>query len=255
MLRALDGLLISGGADVDPATYSAQAHPAAGPFRADRDDAELALVRAAVDEGVPVLGICRGLQVLNVALGGDLIQHLPEIEGVFAALRGQWDLQHARRHARRGQLDRPHAGCWSTHCMPSSPGRRPRGARVADRRSSRRAGRRKRSRLRTAGRCSACSGIPNNSRTAGCSKRSSASLPIALPLPCRDRRQHPRSGTRLAAPPPSASTCERSRSRYPLPCGVARSMVRYQTNKPPSDRGRKRDVGVNGVFVPPVLPA
>jgi gamma-glutamyl-gamma-aminobutyrate hydrolase PuuD len=89
VLRALDGLLISGGADVDPATYSAEAHPAAGPFRADRDDAELALVRAAVEHGVPVLGICRGLQVLNVALGGDLIQHLPEIEGVLPHAEGR----------------------------------------------------------------------------------------------------------------------------------------------------------------------
>jgi gamma-glutamyl-gamma-aminobutyrate hydrolase PuuD len=83
VLRALDGLVISGGADVDPAAYDAPAHPAAGPFRADRDNAELALVRAAVEQGVPVLGICRGLQVLNVALGGDLIQHLPDIEGVL----------------------------------------------------------------------------------------------------------------------------------------------------------------------------
>jgi gamma-glutamyl-gamma-aminobutyrate hydrolase PuuD len=89
VLPALDGLLISGGADVDPATYDAEAHPAAGPFRADRDDAELALVRAAVEAGVPVLGICRGLQVLNVALGGNLIQHLPEIQGVLPHAEGK----------------------------------------------------------------------------------------------------------------------------------------------------------------------
>jgi putative glutamine amidotransferase len=82
-LRALDALVISGGADVDPATYDAPAHVAAGPFRADRDSSEMALVRAAVENGVPVLGICRGMQVLNVALGGDLLQHLPEIEGVL----------------------------------------------------------------------------------------------------------------------------------------------------------------------------
>jgi putative glutamine amidotransferase len=83
VLRALDALVVSGGADVDPATYDAPAHVAAGPFRADRDGAEMALVRAAVESGVPVLGICRGMQVLNVALGGDLLQHLPEIEGVL----------------------------------------------------------------------------------------------------------------------------------------------------------------------------
>ena len=83
VLPALDGLLISGGADVDPGNYDAPAHPAAGPFRADRDTAEMALVRAAVKEGVPVLGICRGMQVLNVALGGDLTQHLPELPGTL----------------------------------------------------------------------------------------------------------------------------------------------------------------------------
>jgi putative glutamine amidotransferase len=83
VLRALDGLVISGGADVDPARYGAPAHAASGPFRADRDDAEMALVRAAVEQGVPVLGICRGMQVLNVALGGDLLQHLPEVAGVL----------------------------------------------------------------------------------------------------------------------------------------------------------------------------
>ena len=83
VLRALDGLLVSGGADVDPVRYAAAAHPSAGPFRADRDDAELTLVRDAVEKGVPVLGICRGMQVLNVALGGDLVQHLPELAGVL----------------------------------------------------------------------------------------------------------------------------------------------------------------------------
>jgi putative glutamine amidotransferase len=83
VLPALDGLVVSGGADVDPATYDAAAHSASGPFRQDRDTAELALVLAAVRSGVPVLGICRGMQVLNVALGGDLLQHLPEIEGIL----------------------------------------------------------------------------------------------------------------------------------------------------------------------------
>lgn len=84
VLRVLDGLVLSGGADVDPATYETPAHAASGPFRADRDTAEMALVRAAVSIGVPVLGICRGMQVLNVALGGNLLQHLPEVEGVLA---------------------------------------------------------------------------------------------------------------------------------------------------------------------------
>lgn len=83
VLPALDGLVVSGGADVDPATYDAPAHSAAGPFRQDRDTAELALILAAVRAGVPVLGICRGMQVLNIALGGDLLQHLPDVAGVL----------------------------------------------------------------------------------------------------------------------------------------------------------------------------
>jgi putative glutamine amidotransferase len=84
VVRALDGLLISGGADVDPATYDATAHAESGPYAPARDSAEMALVRAALEERVPVLGICRGMQVLNVAMGGDLLQHLPEVEGVLA---------------------------------------------------------------------------------------------------------------------------------------------------------------------------
>lgn len=81
---AIDGLIITGGADVDPENYGEGAHEAAGPFRPDRDEAELALARAAVVRGVPVLGICRGMQVLNVALGGDLVQHLPDVDGTLA---------------------------------------------------------------------------------------------------------------------------------------------------------------------------
>jgi putative glutamine amidotransferase len=81
LLSRLDGLVLSGGSDVDPARYGAAAHPAAGPFYADRDTAELELCRHALAAGLPVLGICRGLQVLNVALGGTLHQHLPDLVG------------------------------------------------------------------------------------------------------------------------------------------------------------------------------
>jgi putative glutamine amidotransferase len=88
VLGVLDGLLVSGGADLDPATYGAAAHEASGPFRPDRDNAEIALVRGAVRERIPTLGICRGMQVLNVALGGDLVQHLPEIDGILPHQEG-----------------------------------------------------------------------------------------------------------------------------------------------------------------------
>lgn len=84
VLDALDGVVICGGADVEPSHYDQQAHAEAGPFRPDRDDTELAIARVAVKRGVPVLGICRGMQVLNVALGGDLTQHLPDLAGSLA---------------------------------------------------------------------------------------------------------------------------------------------------------------------------
>jgi putative glutamine amidotransferase len=74
-LEGIDGLLLSGGGDVDPARYGAAAHPEVYGVDADRDAWELALVAAST---VPVLGICRGTQVLNVAAGGTLVQHLPD---------------------------------------------------------------------------------------------------------------------------------------------------------------------------------
>lgn len=81
LLPRLDGLVLSGGSDVDPARYGAIPHPAAGPFYRDRDGAELELCQRALDSGLPLLGICRGLQVINVALGGTLYQHLPDVVG------------------------------------------------------------------------------------------------------------------------------------------------------------------------------
>ncbi len=81
VIGRLDGLVLSGGGDLDPARYGAERDPRCGPSSADRDAAELALLAACVDAGLPLLGICRGLQVLNVALGGTLHQHLPDLVG------------------------------------------------------------------------------------------------------------------------------------------------------------------------------
>ncbi len=79
VLAACDGLVMTGGGDVDPARYGGpEATPAAGVLVV-RDEAELALAGAAVDRGLPLLAICRGLQVLNVALGGDLVAHVPDV--------------------------------------------------------------------------------------------------------------------------------------------------------------------------------
>jgi putative glutamine amidotransferase len=80
-LEAVDGLVLSGGADVDPAAYGAAPHPATNGVQPERDRFELALLRAALERDLPVLAVCRGSQVLNVALGGDLVQHLPEVLG------------------------------------------------------------------------------------------------------------------------------------------------------------------------------
>jgi gamma-glutamyl-gamma-aminobutyrate hydrolase PuuD len=80
-LDAVDGLIFSGGSDLDPELYGQGAHPETTGVVPARDRAELALLQAALARDMPVLAICRGSQVLNVALGGDLEQHLPDIVG------------------------------------------------------------------------------------------------------------------------------------------------------------------------------
>ena len=81
ILDALDGLLFSGGADLDPESYGAEPHPETSGTRPARDRAELTLLEGALARDLPVLAVCRGSQVLNVARGGDLVQHLPDVVG------------------------------------------------------------------------------------------------------------------------------------------------------------------------------
>ncbi|MFD0903805.1 gamma-glutamyl-gamma-aminobutyrate hydrolase family protein [Actinomadura sediminis] len=81
LVERLDGIVLAGGADVDPELYGAERHPETDPPQPQRDRFELALARAVVDADVPFLAICRGLQILNVARGGTLVQHLPEAVG------------------------------------------------------------------------------------------------------------------------------------------------------------------------------
>ncbi|MFE1234427.1 gamma-glutamyl-gamma-aminobutyrate hydrolase family protein [Streptomyces sp. NPDC058745] len=76
VVARLDGLVVAGGADVEPVRYGAAPDPRTGPPARARDAWELALIEAALASGTPLLGICRGMQLLNVALGGTLIQHL-----------------------------------------------------------------------------------------------------------------------------------------------------------------------------------
>jgi gamma-glutamyl-gamma-aminobutyrate hydrolase PuuD len=92
-LDVLDGLLFSGGNDLDPDSYGAEAHPETSGTRPERDRGELALLEGALARDMPMLAVCRGFQVLNVLRGGDLVQHLPdavgheqhrEVKGVFS---------------------------------------------------------------------------------------------------------------------------------------------------------------------------
>lgn len=81
VLDGLDGLILTGGVDVQPELYGAPRHPLTDQARPDRDEWELALYRGAASRGMPVFAICRGLQLVNVARGGTLHQHLPEVIG------------------------------------------------------------------------------------------------------------------------------------------------------------------------------
>lgn len=99
-LDRLDGLVLSGGSDVDPALYGKAPHPKLGAVVRERDDFELALTRAALERDLPVLAICRGHQVLNVATGGTLIQDIPSVVergGDHDARSERWERSHEVR--------------------------------------------------------------------------------------------------------------------------------------------------------------
>jgi len=81
VLELIDGLMLAGGADIDPASYGEPVHPETHDTVPERDAFEIALTRAAIEADMPVLGICRGMQLINVALGGTLVQHLPDLVG------------------------------------------------------------------------------------------------------------------------------------------------------------------------------
>lgn len=77
----LDALVLAGGADLDPMLYDGTPHPATNGVRRDRDAGEVPLLRAALEGDLPVLGVCRGMQLLAVTHGGSLVQHLPDVVG------------------------------------------------------------------------------------------------------------------------------------------------------------------------------
>lgn len=80
-LDLVDGLILTGGADLDPDAYGAEPHPETKGTVPERDAFEIALARGAMERDLPLLGVCRGMQVMNVARGGTLIQHLPDDVG------------------------------------------------------------------------------------------------------------------------------------------------------------------------------
>jgi putative glutamine amidotransferase len=98
LVGTLDALVLTGGGDVEPARYGQDAHAATRPVPADRDRFEMALVHAAARKGLPVLAVCRGAQVLNVARGGSLHQHIPDIVGtdVHAPVTGGYGRHRVR---------------------------------------------------------------------------------------------------------------------------------------------------------------
>ncbi len=81
VVERLDAVVLTGGGDISPDAYGGSDHPKLYMVDSERDSSELALARYAVDSGLPTLGICRGTQVLNVALGGTLVEHLPDVVG------------------------------------------------------------------------------------------------------------------------------------------------------------------------------
>jgi putative glutamine amidotransferase len=81
VLDLIDGLILAGGADIDPASYGGAPHPETRGTVPERDGFEIALARRALERDMPLLGVCRGMQLMNVALGGTLLQHLPDSHG------------------------------------------------------------------------------------------------------------------------------------------------------------------------------
>ncbi|MEP7000365.1 MAG: gamma-glutamyl-gamma-aminobutyrate hydrolase family protein [bacterium] len=90
MLDGMDGLVLTGGEDIDPGHYGESAHPALGDIHAGRDSFELALMRSAMARRLPTLAICRGIQIANVALGGTLVQDIPSERPGAIEHEGQW---------------------------------------------------------------------------------------------------------------------------------------------------------------------
>jgi putative glutamine amidotransferase len=102
LLSRIDALVLGGGADIDPESQGVEAHPETIGSNPDRDRFEIALALGALDRGMPLLGVCRGMQVLNLACGGTLDQHIPDRLG--------------------HEIHRPVPGSWAEHEVRIEPG-------------------------------------------------------------------------------------------------------------------------------------
>lgn len=105
LLAVVDGLIFSGGGDIDPQRYDGEHHPSIYLVDAERDEFELALAKAAIASQIPVLGICRGMQILSVASGANLITHVPDVYGETVTHR----LDHPRRPIAHDVQVQPHS--------------------------------------------------------------------------------------------------------------------------------------------------
>ena len=137
MIDVLDGLVLTGGGDVDPLAYGEEPEPEVAGVDPNRDASERALLAAALAADMPVLAICRGCQVLNVELGGTLHQHLPDVVGHLDApqralrLRRRRGRDRAGLHRRRRLRGAPHRALLAP---PGHPRPRPRAGRDGARR-------------------------------------------------------------------------------------------------------------------------
>jgi len=120
LIARIDGFILSGGGDVEPSLYGGAAHPAVDRVDPERDGFEIALVRAIVERQVPALHICRGCQVLNVALGGSLHEHLPDVVGEGLAHREPTPEAEARHPVRVEPGSRLAAVMGDMHAAPVS---------------------------------------------------------------------------------------------------------------------------------------
>jgi putative glutamine amidotransferase len=114
VLGLLDGLILAGGADIDPASYGAEPHPETKGTVPERDAFEIALARRAMDRELPLLGVCRGMQLMNVARGGTLEQHLPDSHGHHDHRRRLGSFDDADHDVRLAEGSRAHRAAGET---------------------------------------------------------------------------------------------------------------------------------------------